>query len=44
MLTGEDESRREPARRQRMSDRRHLDGFRPGPDDQPDIEGSQYSP
>ena len=44
VLAGEDERGREPTLRQRMRDRRLLDGFRPGPDDQPDIVAIQPSP
>jgi hypothetical protein len=34
----------EAAQVQRMSDRCEFDGFRPGPDDQPDFSGTQPSP
>jgi hypothetical protein len=44
MLTGEDERRHDATGRQGIGDRRHFDGFRPGPDDQPDVEETQYSP
>jgi hypothetical protein len=44
MLAGEHERRSDPTRGKRMGDGRQFDGFRPGADDQPDIDGTQYSP
>jgi hypothetical protein len=44
MLTGDDQRRLNPAPRQRLSDWRQLDGFRPGPDNQPYIRVAQPSP
>jgi hypothetical protein len=44
MLTRGDQRWFNPAPRQRLSDRRQLDGFRPGPDNQPYIRVAQPSP
>ena len=44
LLTGEHDARPQPPRCERMSDGRHFDCFRPGPDDQPDIGGTQIAP
>jgi hypothetical protein len=44
VLAGEHERRRQAAIAQRMGDRRQLDGFRPGPDDQPYVGETQPSP
>jgi hypothetical protein len=44
MLTGEDQRRREIPGGQSAGDRRQLDRFGPGPDDQPDIVERQPSP
>jgi hypothetical protein len=44
LLPGEEKRRMEAAQVQRMSDRCEFDGFRPGPDDQPDFSGTQPSP
>jgi hypothetical protein len=44
MLPGEDQRRFEPALGERVSERGQLDGFRPGPDDQPYVREWQPSP
>ena len=44
MLTGEHERGPAAASGKRLCNRGHLDRFRPGPDDQPDIGETQYSP
>ena len=44
MLAGQDEARNEAARREGAGNRLELDGFGPGPDDQPDVSGTQPSP
>jgi hypothetical protein len=44
MLAGDDQSRRQPAFGEGMRQRRQLDCFRPGPDDQPDMDAIQASP
>jgi hypothetical protein len=44
VLSGEDERRHQPMRKQRAGDGPQLDRFRPGPDDQPDIGGTQSPP
>ena len=44
MLPGQDKAWCEPAFGERPCDRRQFDGFRPGPDDQPDICKRQCSP
>ena len=44
MLSGDDQVRRQPARRERMGDGREFDGFGPGADDQPDVGDTQTSP
>ena len=44
VLAGQDEARNEAARREGAGNRLELDGFGPGPDDQPDIRGTQPSP
>jgi hypothetical protein len=44
VLAGEDEGRLDPVREQCPCDRPEFDGFRPGPDDQPYIGGTQVSP
>jgi hypothetical protein len=44
MLAGEHEHRPTAAGSQRMCNRGHFDGFRPGADHQPDVGGTQYSP
>jgi hypothetical protein len=44
VLSRKHERRLAAASGQRMSHRCHLDRFRPGADDQPDISGTQYSP
>jgi hypothetical protein len=44
MLAGQDQCRREAGFGQRVGDGLELDGFGPGPDDQPDVRGTQPSP
>ena len=44
VLAGEDQRRHDPALGERVGDWGQLDGFRPGPDDQPDIRETQPSP
>jgi hypothetical protein len=44
LLSRQHDRRREAARGERMGDGRQFDGFRPGPDDQPDIGETQPSP
>jgi len=44
VLAGQDEARNEAARREGAGNRLELDGFGPGPDDQPDVSGTQPSP
>ena len=44
MLARKHERRRKPALGERVRDRCHLDRFRPGADDQPDVGRTQYSP
>jgi hypothetical protein len=44
MLSGEEEGRGHSGGRKRSGERRHLDGFRPGADDQPYIDATQPSP
>jgi len=44
MLAGQDDCRRDATRREGISNRLEFDGFGPGPDDQPDIRGTQPSP
>lgn len=44
MLARQDDRRGKPALGERMGDRGKLDGFRPGPDDQPNLRGTQPSP
>jgi hypothetical protein len=44
MLTGQNERGRQTARGKRRRDRRELDGFRSGPDDQPNVGVTQPSP
>ena len=44
LLSRQHERRGQPARGERVSDGRQFDGFRPGPDDQPDIGETQPSP
>jgi hypothetical protein len=44
MLAGEDQGGRESAGRQGDRNRLELDGFGPGPEDQPDVCGTQPSP
>lgn len=44
MLAGEDETRSYAARFERSGNRLQFDGFRPGPNDQPDVGDTQPSP
>ena len=44
MLAGKYQCRQEPLRSKGVYDGRELDGFGPGPDDQPDVGGLQPSP
>jgi len=44
VLARQDERRLQPALGERVRDGRHLDRFRPGADDQPDVGETQYSP
>jgi hypothetical protein len=44
VLAGEDDGRLDPVREQRPCDRPELNGFRSGPDDQPDVGKTQVSP
>ena len=44
VLAAQDQRWRESSDCERMGDRRQLDRFRPGSDDQPDIRGIQSSP
>jgi hypothetical protein len=44
MLVREDNRRHDAARLKRLGNGPHLDGFRPGADDQPDVAEPQSSP